>query len=110
MRRMPERVDTDRMIAMTDIAVALLSANEFEIARRFIPELLEYRDYDDWLDCRYGRFMGCSLGGLDAGLITVRLEEFLNWCRNHHIAPSEPALDEFSRHAERPAEDVGLAA
>ena len=95
---------------MTEIAVALLSANEFEIARRFIPELLEYRDYDDWVDCRYGRLMGCSLGGLDAELVSVGLEEFLNWCRNHQIAPSEPALDQFSRHAERSAEQVGLAA
>jgi hypothetical protein len=98
------------MIAMTEIAVALLSANEFEIARRFIPELLEYRDYDDWLDCRYGRFMGSSLGGLDAELVSVRLEDFLSWCRHHQIAPNEPALDEFGRHAERQAEQVGLAA
>jgi hypothetical protein len=98
------------MIAMTEIAVALLSASEFEIARSLIPELLEYRDYDDWLDCRYGRFMGCSLGGVDAELVDVRLEDFLSWCRLHQIAPSEAALDEFSRQAERSPEQVGLAA
>ena len=107
---MPERLDTDRMIAMTDIAVGLLSAHEFGIARGFIPELLEYRDYDDWLDCRYGRFMGCSLGGLDAELVTVGLEDFLNWCRNNQICPSEPALDEFSRKIKRRAKQIRLAA
>ncbi len=95
---------------MTDISVALISTNEFEIARDFIPELSEYQDYNDWLDYRYGRFMGCSLGGLDAVLITVGLEDFLNWCRDNQISPSEPALDEFSRHAEGRAEQVSLAA
>jgi len=95
---------------MTDIAVALLSAKEFEIARRFIPELLEYRDYDDWVDCRYGRLMGCSLGGDEAELVTVGLEEFLSWCRLRQIAPSEPALDQFGRQDKRSPEQVGLAA
>ena len=48
---------------MTKIPMALISADEFEMARHFIPELSSYQDYDDWLDYQYGRFMGWSLGG-----------------------------------------------
>jgi len=95
---------------MTKIPMALISADEFEMARHFIPELSAYQDYDDWLDYQYGRFMGWSLGGLDTELIPVALEEFVNWCCNTHRSPSEGALDEFCRQIESRAKQVYLAA
>jgi hypothetical protein len=101
---------TDRMIAMTNVPMALISASEFELARDFIPELSEFKNYDDWLDYQNGRFMGCSLGGLDAKLITVSLEDFMIWCLSNQVSPSERALDEFSRQLQRRAEQGSLAA
>ena len=95
---------------MTKIPMALISADEFEIARRFIPEFSSYQDYDDWLDYQYGRFMGWSLGGLDTELISIALEDFLNWCRSNQFSPSEQALDDFSRQIESRAKHVYLAA
>lgn len=95
---------------MTKIPMALISADEFEIARRLIPELSGYQDHDDWLDYQYGRLMGWSFGGLDTELVPISLEEFLNWCRDKQVHPSEVALDEFSRQIEAQAKQVSLAA
>ncbi len=95
---------------MTKIPMALISADEFEIARSFIPELSGYQDYDDWLDYQYGRFMGWSLGGVDTELIPVVIEDFFSWCRKNKLSPSECALDEFGRQIETRARQVGLAA
>jgi len=71
------KLHTDPRIAMTNIPVAMIAADEFETACAFIPELSAFPSYDDWLDYRYGRFMGCSLGGLRAELIPVGLVNFL---------------------------------
>ena len=98
------------MIAMTNFPMALLSADEFETARGFIPELSEYLNYDDWLDYRYGHFMGCSLGGLSPKWVAIRLEDFLIWCLGNQTSPSEGALDEYCRHMERRREQACLAA
>ena len=95
---------------MTRIPMALISADQFEIARRVIPELSSYQDYDDWLDYQYGRFMGWSLGGLDTELVTIALEDFLKWCLDNQFSPSERALDEFSQQIESRAKRVNLAA
>ncbi len=81
---------------MTNISIAVLSAAEFEIARGLISELSDHASYDDWVDCRYGRFMGFSLGGAHAELVTVSLAPFLDWCVDRKIRPSESALDAFA--------------
>lgn len=81
---------------MDNIAVALLSPAEFEIARGLISGLEEHMSYDDWLDCRYGLFMGRSVGGEDAGLVTVGLKPFLEWCARRGVRPSESTLDAFA--------------
>jgi hypothetical protein len=40
--------------------------------------------------------MGLSLGGADASLVTVALKDFLGWCGDRKIRPSEAALDVFA--------------
>jgi hypothetical protein len=81
---------------MTNVSIAVLSAAEFEIARKLIFELSAHPSYDDWLDCRYGTFMGRSLGGDDAHLVTVSLGPFLGWCDARGLRPSESTLDAFA--------------
>jgi hypothetical protein len=79
------------------VLVGVVSAADFKRAQRLIPELSSYGGYDDWLDSRYGRVMGPSLGGADASLVTVVLNDFLRWCDNRGIRPSEAALDAFAQ-------------
>lgn len=81
---------------MNNVLIALLSAAEFEIARHLISGLSACASYDEWLDRRYGTFMGRSLGGADTGFRTVGLEPFLEWCACHGVRPSELALDAFA--------------
>lgn len=95
---------------MANSSIALISAKEFETARRFIPELSQHLNYEDWLDYQFGRMMGASLGGDDSELVTVSLDEFLNWCRAKKIHPSERALDVFSGQRDSQAEEGWLAA
>jgi hypothetical protein len=83
-------------VLMNKVLVGVVSAAEFERARERIFELSDHCSYDDWLDGRYGRFMGLSLGGADAALVTVALNDFLNWCGDCNIRPSEAALDAFA--------------
>ncbi len=83
---------------MTNISIAVLSAAEFEIARKLIPELATHLSYEDWLDYRYGMFMGPSLGGEDAQLVPVDLGPFLEWCDDRGLRPSESNLDAFGRN------------
>jgi hypothetical protein len=75
----------------------VVSAADFERAGGCVSELSHYDGYDDWLDSRYGRFMGLSLGGADASLVTVVLKDFLGWCSYHKIRPGEAALDVFTQ-------------
>ena len=82
---------------MTKVLVGVVSAADFERARERISDLSNYRDYDDWLDSRYGRFMGLSLGGAEASLETVALEDFLSWCCAGRTSPSEAALDAYAQ-------------
>ncbi len=81
---------------MNNVSIAVLSSSEFEKARRQISELTRHASYDDWLDRRYGRFMGLSLGGDDARLVMIRLGDFLNWCRARKMGLSEAALDAYA--------------
>ena len=83
---------------MTNFPVGVIPAVDFERAREVISELSNHPTYDDWLDSRYGRFMGLSLGGADAGLVTVALDDFLNWCGESKMRPSEATLDVFADH------------
>ena len=89
-------------VIMNEVLVGVVSESEFERARERISELSNYRSCDDWLDSRYGRFMGLSLGGADAALVTVALNDFLNWCGDCNIRPSEAALDAFALQSTRP--------
>ncbi len=81
---------------MSSVSIAVLSAAEFEIARRLMSELSAHHSYD-WVDFRYGAFMGLSLGGDDAQLVTVDLGPFLEWCEDRDLRPSESNLDAFAR-------------
>ncbi len=82
---------------MNKILVGVVSAADFERARARISELSNYGGYDDWLDSRYGHFMGLSLGGAEASLETVALDDFLNWCGARKMRPSEAALDAYAQ-------------
>ncbi len=84
---------------MSNVSIAILSAAEFEIARGLISGLSDHSS-DDWLDYRYGMFMGRSLGGEDAKLVTVSLAAFLEWCARHHLRRSESALDAFAAQSD----------
>jgi hypothetical protein len=84
---------------MNKVLVGVVPSGEFERARKSISELSNYSDYDDWLDSRYGRFMGLSTAGAEASLETVALEDFLSWCASRCLRPSEGALDDFAQSA-----------
>jgi hypothetical protein len=81
---------------MSRIHVGVVSAAEFERATDYISELSNYSNYDDWLDSRYGRFMGLSTAGADATLETIALDDFLDWCGGQRTLPSEAALDVYA--------------
>lgn len=84
---------------MNNVLVGVVSAVDFERARECISELSNYCDHDDWLDSRYGRFMGLSLSGAEASLEMVALDDFLGWCGARRMRPSEAALDAFAEHS-----------
>ena len=75
---------------MNKILVGVVSAADFERAKACISELSHYSGYEDWLDSRYGRFMGLSLGGAEASLETVALDDFLNWCGARKCVQARP--------------------
>ena len=95
---------------MNKVLVGVVPSGEFERARESISELSNYSDYDDWLDSRYGRFMGLSLGGAEASLEMVALDDFLNWCRARRMRPTEAALDAYAQHAKRSSRREPLSA
>jgi hypothetical protein len=84
---------------MNKVLVGVVAAADFERARMCISELSNYRDYEDWLDSRYGLFMGLSLGGAEASLETVAFDDFLDWCDGCGMRPSEVALDAYAVHS-----------
>jgi hypothetical protein len=81
---------------MNKVLVGVVPSGEFDRARECISELSNYSDYDDWLDSRYGRFMGLSIAGAEATVETVALEDFLSWCVSRRVRPSEDALDDYA--------------
>ena len=85
---------------MNKILVGVVSATDFERARGCISELSDYSYYDDWLDSRYGRFMGLSMAGIETSLETVALDDFLDWCGTRRMRPSEAELDAYAQHSE----------
>jgi len=95
---------------MMKVLVGVVSAADFERARDYISELANYRDYDDWLDSRYGRLMGLSLGGAEADLETVALDDFLDWCGALRALPSEGALDAYAQRSSLPSRREPLSA
>jgi hypothetical protein len=95
---------------MTKVLVGVVSAADFERARGSISELSNYAGYGDWLDSRYGRVMGLSLGGADASLETVALDDFLNWCGARRMRPTETALDAYAQQAKRSSRREPLSA
>jgi hypothetical protein len=105
-----ENLNTGRC-TMNNVLVGVVSAVDFERARECISELSNYSDYDDWLDSRYGRFMGLSLAGVEARLEMVALEDFLGWCGARRMRPSEAALDtcaeQFRRRSRGPVSAAG---
>jgi hypothetical protein len=84
---------------MNKILVGVVPADDFERARDYISELSDYSDYDDWLDSRYGRFVGLSMAGAETSLETVALDDFLTWCGAHRMRPSEAELDTYAQHS-----------
>src|ERR1700734_606221 len=82
---------------MDKVFIVVIPAADFERAQGCVTELSNYGGYEDWLNSRHGRFMGLSLGGADASLVTVALEDFLRWCCDRKIRPSEAALDVFAQ-------------
>ena len=88
---------------MNKVLVGVVSAADFERARDYISDLSGFRDYEDWLDSRYGHFMGLSIGGAEASLETVGLDDFLDWCGSHGALPSEVALDAYASHSSLPS-------
>ncbi len=84
---------------MNKIHVGVVSAAEFERAADYISELSNYGDYDDWLDSRYGRFMGLSMAGAETSLETVALDDFLDWCGGRRMLPTEAALDDYASNS-----------
>jgi hypothetical protein len=84
---------------MNKVLVGVVSAADFDRAQGCISGLSNYSGYGDWLDSRYGRFMGLSLGGAEASLETVALDDFLGWCGARRTPPSEAALDAYAQHA-----------
>jgi hypothetical protein len=84
---------------MNKILVGVVSATDFERAQVCIFGLSSYDGYDDWLDSRYGYFMGLSLGGTEGSLETVSLDDFLSWCRARKMRPSEASLDAYAQRA-----------
>jgi hypothetical protein len=95
---------------MMKVLVPVVSAADFERARDYISELSNYRDYDDWLDSRYGRLMGLALGGAEVDLETVALDDFLDWCGARMMLPSEGALEAYAQGSSPPSRREPLSA
>jgi hypothetical protein len=95
---LPIRPDT-KIFDTNTVFVGVVSEADFDRARRYLWELRIHQRYDDWLDSRHGRFMGLSLGGREANFVTVKLSDFLRWCKLRRISPSEGALDAFAGHS-----------
>src|ERR1700721_2453110 len=95
---------------MNKVLVGVVPAVDFERAQGCISGLSNCSSYDDWLDSRYGRFMGLSLGGAEACLETVALDDFQNGGAPRRPPPPEPALAASAEPPKPPARRKPLSA
>lgn len=82
------------------VVAALLTEQDYKLARLMIPEIGAFNDYDDWLDFRAGTFFGLEIAGLTVELVAVDLEMFTTWRQGATAQLSISALDEFARAQE----------
>src|SRR5271156_1949282 len=61
------------------VAAALLTEQDYKLARLMIPEMDAFKDYDDWLDFRAGTFFGLEIAGLTVEFVAVDLKMFTTW-------------------------------
>ncbi|HEY1453192.1 MAG TPA: hypothetical protein VGF57_06990 [Roseiarcus sp.] len=79
------------------VVAALLTEQDYKLARLMIPEMGAFKDYEDWLDFRAGTFFGLEIAGLTVELVAVDLEMFTTWREGATAQLSISALDEFAR-------------
>jgi hypothetical protein len=100
MQTFPEARQADRRARGAAVKMieplAVLSADEFDRGRGLIDDLASHCTYEDWMESREGLYIGLSLGGIDARLVSVSLNGFLDWCERRLITPTERALDAFA--------------
>lgn len=77
-------------------AIGLLVDGDFPRARDAAPFLADYLDFDDWLDRCEGLQIGLAMAGVEATIVPVRLEQFLEWIRLTRRPLDERALDSFA--------------
>jgi hypothetical protein len=82
---------------MSMLPVAVMSQVDFERARDAVSGFSRHFNYEDWLDCRHGLSFGLSISGVDACLVTVALEDFLHWCEERGLRPSETAFEAYGQ-------------
>jgi hypothetical protein len=90
-------IDAVPTFESSHIVAAYLSEADYRLARRIVPEMRAFKDYEDWLDFRVGMFWGLGMAGFTVDLISVDLAEFAQWRRTTSTAPSISALDRFAR-------------
>jgi hypothetical protein len=88
------------------LSVPILSESDFDRARGAISDFSQYCRYEDWLDSRHGRCFGFSISGVDTRLVCVPLDDFLHWCGERGLHPSEAAFDRFASSVEHPRADL----
>jgi len=77
-------------------AIGLVVEGEFARARDAIPFLVDYFDFEDWLDRCEGLQIGLAMAGVDATIIPIRFEQFLEWGHLTRTPLNEQALDVFA--------------
>ena len=77
-------------------AIGIVAKDEFADARAAIEELTRCRDYEDWLDARWGLRIGLAMAGVNADMVVVDLASFLEWLDRTGKVADERALDVFA--------------
>jgi hypothetical protein len=85
----PERGDAGASLALIDF-------DEFDLARRLLPDLTPFRDYDDWRDFREGKLLGLSIAGVDARFVPIKLAAFLEWRKKRRLRADLMSLDAYA--------------
>jgi hypothetical protein len=92
----PGFIETSLLQESSLIFAAQLNERDYELARRVIPELRAFQDYDDWLDFRNGSFWGLEMAGFKVEIVPVSLSAFETWLRTTPTPPRISALDRFA--------------